>query len=86
MPGCSEGVHEVRPDFIAAWTNARPDRRDQIRGRRTELASKSLHRGDRRSRRGAAPTGMHSSDDTTRPISHQQWNTVGRTDRDSHVG
>ena len=86
VPGCGEGIHEVRSDFIAAWTNARPDCRDQIRGPRTELASKSLHRGDRRSRRGTAPTGMHSSDDTTRSISHQQWNTVGRADRDSHIG
>ena len=85
VPSCGEGVHQVRPDFIAAGADARPYRGDEVLGTRAELASKRVDSCNGRSRCRAAPSGVYGSNDTTRAIRHQQRDAVGSADRDRNV-
>lgn len=86
MAGGCKRVDEIRSHLIAARTDARSDRGDDVLRTRPEFARHGVQRRDRGASRRTAPAGMHSGNSSRRTIGHQDRNTVRRADSDSHTG
>ena len=80
MSGRRERIDEIRSDLVAARPDRRSDRDDQIFRSTAEFARHCLDRGDRNSRRRAAPSGMGSADRACPAVTNQQGNAIRRAD------
>src|SRR5688500_13045997 len=63
-----ERVHELRSHFVAARTDTRTDRGDDIGRLRPELVRQRIERRDRRTRGGASPAGVYGGHNPARAI------------------
>ena len=73
----SKRIDEIGADFIAADTNRRADRHDQVRGPAVELLLHFLDCGHANTCRCSAPAGMHGSDCTGSRVGDEQRDAIG---------
>lgn len=83
MAGCCKRIDEIRSHLIAARTDARSDRGDDVLRTRPEFAGHGVQRRNRGASRRTTPAGVYSGDSSRRTIDHQNRNTVRRADSDS---
>ena len=85
MTGRRERIHQLCSNFVAARTDARPNRRDDVSRLRSEFMLERFERRDRRARGCAAPARVHGSHDTAMTIGHEQRHAIGDANRHRHI-
>jgi len=81
----SERIDEIGADFIAADTNRRANRHDQVRGLAAELLLHLLDCSHSDTCHGSAPARMHGSDRTASRVGDEQRDAIGGAHHERNI-